>query len=146
MIPGNVGFRPQLEEVILTAHDAIVAGDIYTVDKATATAANHGVATTTADITAADSLDETAIFVVALEAPAVGKTGRFAIRGWIKATAKAATALTAELPLGPDGVTPSNRLVENGVANARSVGFSPEGHAAGATDYVWFDGASGANN
>jgi len=131
--PGNSGVRPKEEEIYLIAHGTIVKGQLYIIDIGTATAANHGVATSTA--AAVNGSVEGSQWVYATEALTTGEIGRFLTSGYVTIT-NDGTNLGAEALLASD----SAGLVNLAVAGDVIIGISPEAVTL-TTGKAWFDGA-----
>ena len=133
--PSAPGVRPSRETHRLTSHAAIVVGNIYAVDGATATSANSFFATTSK--TSPDGAVEGTIWVVALEAAsAAGQDVLFGLRGVFPCLAGAG-GYAADIALG----VASGALLAaatGDVVVAKSIGTS----AVSAASIVehWFDG------
>lgn len=130
----NAGVRPYPEIHPFVSHAAIVEGLVYSVDLTTATAANHGIATTLK--TDEGGAVEGAIQVIAMEAATgAGKLVRCMVSGYVDATADA-TGVGAEAFLSSDG---AGKLTV-AAANEVVIGRAPEAIGANATGKIWFFG------
>lgn len=129
----NVGMKLKTEFVFLTTHGAVTAGNVYSVDIDTATAANDGVATTSK--AGLDGAVEGSIWLVAAEDAASGARCKFYTQGYVRVLAGSG-GLTAN---GAGSCDASAGLI-NASANDIVIALLPEAISATEYGYVWFKG------
>lgn len=130
----NAGFRPAKVQFPMVTHAAVTENLVYAANKATATAANYGIATTL-KAGPVGATEGTVWMVAQASATAAGQIVPCAIQGWVKIKMDGTgCSAGAMLTVAASGV------FTVAVANDVIVAEAPEAIGAGAEGYVWFDG------
>ena len=132
-LPGNGGVIPREITCHLTAHAALTAGTVYTIDHTFTPSSTNGVALNSA--AAADAAAEGTQWVMAMEDIASGAIGKFLIQGYTTILINNGT----DIDPGDMLASSATGVVLQAVAGDAIIGIAPVAETGTATP-AWFCG------